>query len=372
MSSPNTMRVLRENKEIIKASLQNRLTDDQIEAYLWMIQEPQIQLYYGQEMPVGFYDFYQHQYKDEELIADITNFINKFTPRDGDHQALRQEFHSEVQKVRNYIGKSIDNLLTVLTYLYDNMFIDDKFFHTYVRNTKKLSYNSNLVENLKKIRNNDVVTSLLNFWKSFADEMEKYKIAEAIDQETLNDEQQKYYHIISQENQYYNKKNRGEVQNTPSPIKLSPSPSASALSLNASQKRPPSGLALELERHQRRLAAEAEKKRQEEEMEDIHHFWRTSGSDRTSASDSDRSESKISNVTDTSAEGLQNFEIPEELDNIPKPKAVRSKPKQKKCKTKKNGRCVISGGKRKTRNKKKKRRKKTRRRYKKRKTRRRR
>ena len=76
MSSPNTMRVLRENKEIIKVSLQNRLTDDQIEAYLWMIQEPQIQLYYGQEMPVGFYDFYQHQYKDEELIAEITNFIN--------------------------------------------------------------------------------------------------------------------------------------------------------------------------------------------------------------------------------------------------------------------------------------------------------
>ena len=47
MSSPNTIRVLRENKEIIKASLENLLTDDQIKAYLWMMQDPDIQTYFG-------------------------------------------------------------------------------------------------------------------------------------------------------------------------------------------------------------------------------------------------------------------------------------------------------------------------------------
>ena len=120
MSSPNTIRVLRENKEIINASLENLLTDDQIKAYLWMMQDPDIQTYFGSEIPVGFFDFYQHRYNDEKMIEDISRFIDKFTPHDGNHEAVREHFYSEVQKVRNYIKKSMDNLLNVLTYLYDN------------------------------------------------------------------------------------------------------------------------------------------------------------------------------------------------------------------------------------------------------------
>ena len=92
MSSPDNteneiLKTLRNNQDFIKESVEksNKLTPDQIEAYMWMIQTPEIQRFYGHKIPAEFYDFYQHNYK-HETMAPIIEFINIFTINGGKNQ----------------------------------------------------------------------------------------------------------------------------------------------------------------------------------------------------------------------------------------------------------------------------------------------